>query len=373
MRPNVKILVLLLVSIALYARAEQTALPSGEQLDKLVSAAWKDAVNSIDVTSYKHITKPAMSEEEIWQMVEDFFNKAEGPKENLSGSQLEERNRTIQMNVERTIKEQQIGRRMKERVRIHKQRQRIDQVIGYPKMVLLEGTPHEKTEPAVELTPNTPYETSFVNSIDKNTGDLISFTYYHTSKKAQVTSNQESRWNRSDVIEFAQLATFFQALLGVNKGSISDPVFVPDRDKIEQLRKTGLVAGRLRLTIKPDADNPDARDYIQLKSDDCPCGTVFVCERVDYSRVYYTEVCNPITGQPLYITKCSNFDDQGFPRNATTIEYDLDGKLKKKKVYTILEVNLNPSIPDEVFEFDPPEGYEVTDLRPKKPQATESN
>jgi outer membrane lipoprotein-sorting protein len=47
------------------------------------------------------------------------------------------------------------------------------------------------------------------------------------------------------------------------------------------------------------------------------------------------------------------------------IEYDADGKLKKKEVYTFEKVVLNPAIPDEVFEFHPPEGYTVKDLRQK--------
>jgi HEAT repeat protein len=42
----------------------------------------------------------------------------------------------------------------------------------------------------------------------------------------------------------------------------------------------------------------------------------------------------------------------------------MDGNLKEKEVYTIEKVELNPDIPDEVFEFRPPEGYDVADLRP---------
>jgi hypothetical protein len=75
----------------------------------------------------------------------------------------------------------------------------------------------------------------------------------------------------------------------------------------------------------------------------------------------------PTTGDLSYVRQCSNFDSRGFPHNATVIEYDVDGKLKKKEVYKVWKVQFNPVIPSEVFEFRPPEGYKVTDLRSKKP------
>ncbi len=364
MKSRLTIGIVLSLGIALCGTKALCDLPTAEEVNKLAAAAWKKPLQSIDVSLYKDIAHPAKSVEEIREMIEGFFNKAEGPKANLSPQELDMRNRNIQLNVERTLKEQEAGRRVKQRVRIWGQRQRIDQVNAQPRMVLMPGTPSQHTLGPITVGPNTPYETSFVNTIDKKSGLFMSFAYYHASKKLQVTSKEKTTWKRNDVIELAQLATPFQALLGLNKGSVAEPVFVPDPDKMEQLRKTGLVAAKLRLTIKPDPDYPDDRDYIQLKSDDCPCGSVFVCEKADYSRVYYMETCNPITGHPLYIRECSNFDSQGFPHNATVIQYDLSGKLKKKKVYTIERVELNPSIPDELFEFKPPEGYEVIDLRP---------
>jgi len=78
------------------------------------------------------------------------------------------------------------------------------------------------------------------------------------------------------------------------------------------------------------------------------------------------EVCNPGTGELLYIKEFSDFDSQDFPRKATIIEYDLDGKLKKKEVYIVEKVELNPLISEEVFQFQPPQGYKVQDFRTEK-------
>lgn len=366
MKVVMRIVILLSICIPLYAKEEPYNLPTAEQVRKLAEAAWNVPVNSIDVTLYKEIKEPSKSIEEFRQMFENFFDKAEGPKENLSGWGLEERHRTIQMNVERAVKEQEVGRRMKQRIRIDGYRQRIDQVIGYPKMVLLEGTPHERIRPEVLLGPNTPYDMTLVNLGDKHKGDYTSFAYYHKMKGATITDKRGSRWAKSSIIDFARLLFSFQGLLGVNQGAVFEQVFVPDPNKMEKLRQTGLVAGMLRVRINPDPNNPDTRDRIEIKSDDYPCGTVIICNREDYSRVYYMEVCNPGTGELLYIKEFSDFDSQDFPRKATIIEYDLDGKLKKKEVYIVEKVELNPSIQDDVFEFQPPVGYKVTDFRSDK-------
>jgi len=367
MKVGIRIVILLSICIPLYASSDPCNLPTAEQVSKLAAAAWKEPVNSIDVVLYKEIKGPAKSVEEFRQMFENFFDKAEGPKENLSGWGLEERDRTIQMNVERAVKEQEVGRTMKQRIRIDGYHQRTDQVTAQSKIVLLEGTPHERIRPEVLLGPNTPYDMTLVNLGDKRKGDYTSFAYYHKMKGATITDKRGSRWaNKSNIIDFASPASSFQGLLGVNQGTTLVPLFVPDPNKIEKLSKTGLVAGVLRFTISPDPNNPNTRDRIEIKSDEYPYGTVMICDREDYSRVYYMEICNPRTGKPLYVRKLSNFNPQGFPHNATVIEYDIDGKLKKQEVYRIVKVQLNPSISDDVFEFQPPVGYRVTDLRTEK-------
>ena len=95
---------------------------------------------------------------------------------------------------------------------------------------------------------------------------------------------------------------------------------------------------------------------------------MLICDREDYSRVYYSGIRNPLTGKLLVTKECSNFDSQGFPHNATVIKFDMDGNLKEKEVYTVERVELNLVIPDDVFEFRPPEGYKVTDFGSENPK-----
>lgn len=368
MKLNLKTAVLLLACIPWYAKAVPSSVPTEEQVTKLAAAAWKEPVHSIDITLYKEITKPPKSVEEFRQMFEDAFAKGEGrPKENLSPAELEMRNKDIQLNVEREVKLQEAGRKIKERVRISGHRQRIDQVLGWPKMVLLQGTPYEEVRPEVVLGPNTPYEMTHVNLGDKRKGDYTSFAYYHDNKTARITNNRNSMWAQSDIIGMLAppgISITLQPQLGVNKGTTSQPIFVPDPNKMQKVTSTGILAGDRRLAICPDPNNPDSRDRIEIKDPNYLGGIVLICDKEDYSRVYYSEIRNPLTGKLLVTKECSNFDAQGFPHNATVIKFDMDGNLKEKEVYTIERVELNPNIPEEVFEFKPPEGYDVADLRP---------
>ncbi len=97
--------------------------------------------------------------------------------------------------------------------------------------------------------------------------------------------------------------------------------------------------------------------------------TVLICDKKDYSRTYRTEFRIPTTttNQVILLRECIDFDSQGFPHNITEIQYDKNGNFVKKSVYRIKKVELNPVIPDEIFKFNPPEDYKVTDFRTKKP------
>jgi hypothetical protein len=367
MKINIRLIAFFVLFFTFCNRAISENILTEVQIQKLAAAAWKEPVRSIDVTLYKEITTPPMSENEIRKMFEDSFEKTEGPKENLSPVELEQRNRTIQSNVEGTLKEQEVGRKIKQRIRIDGFRQRIDDVLAWPKVVLLEGTPHEHIDPGVILGPNTPYEITYVNSGDNSKGDYTSFRYFHKLKSAEIKNEKKSMHERSHIINFTRLAFYFQGILGVNKGTLLEPVFVPDPNKIENLRKTGLVNEKNHLTIRPDPNNPDTRDRIEINDANNPCGTIMICDREDYSRIYYTSICMPSTGKVFYVRECNDFDSQGFPHYIKEIQYELNGDLKEKSVYRIEKVELNSVIPDEVFAFNPPEGYKVTDNRSKKP------
>lgn len=175
-----KSIIILLIILNIFLSISNAKQPAQIEIDKLVDAVWKEPAQSIDITLYMTIIEPPKSEEQIRKMFEDFFYKAERPKENLSASQQEQLNRDIQLNVERTIKEQENGKKIKERIRIEGYRQRIDEVTERPQMVLLKGTPYEQKRAELTIGPNTPYSAEITEY--KITGELKRKEIYEVEK-----------------------------------------------------------------------------------------------------------------------------------------------------------------------------------------------
>lgn len=328
-----------------------------EQVAKLVAAVWKDKPKSIDATVYETITRPPKSNQQIREKVENVFAKERNqiiekyePDSHARSIMLEKLNHMIEMNVERQIEEQKTPRRMKMRIRISNGRERKD--ITYA------------DTPDVLLGPNTAYETSTVDLGKGAVGEVRAFEYDHDANEATI---HDGGWAASNIEDFTGLphtiSLGWKMLLGKRTSS---GLYVSDSDKVREIESTGVIFDRFRLAIGPDPNAPATRDRIEVRDSESPGGPVVICDRNDYSRVYSIRSYQHKTGRLLRVRECSNFDSQGFPHNVTVIEYDTDGKLKTKEVYKFETVTLNPAIPDEVFEFHPPEGYTVHDLRTKK-------
>jgi len=364
---NLQIWIMLCVFIICdiaYSNPNQDRVLSEEQVQKLADAAWKQRSHNIDVMLFLKITTPPKPDEQIRQEVEKSFEKdIEALGENPHPLVLQRIMDSIDRNIQRRIKSQQFPRLIKKRIRISGNKQRTDSVIA---------------EPGKRIDPNEPLDT-FVNVGERNSPDFFSFHYYHKLKQAVIRDG--SGWSKRDPARFAHMplgpASALQAFLGRNQRTIEEPVFILDSDKMETLSRTGLstieyvggikVNGVNRILISPAPDSPDTREQIEIGDPNYLPTVVMICDKEDYSRVYNLKFCNPLTGEPFYIRECSNFDAQGFPRNVTETQYDMDGNLKKKSVYNIVNVELNPSFPDDLFTFKPPEGYKVVDNRTKKP------
>lgn len=352
-----KLLLMVLVVCCSGHTALSESLPDAEQTAKLVAAVWKDKPKSIDATVYETITRPPKSNQQIREKVEDVFAKERNriiekyePDSHARSIMLEKLNHMIEMNVERQIEEQKTPRRMKMRIRISNGRERKD--ITYA------------DTPDVLLGPNTAYETSTVDLGKGAVGEIRAFEYDHDANEATI---HDGGWVASNIEDFTGLphtiSLGWKMLLGKRTSS---GLYVSDSDKVREIESTGVIFDRFRLAIGPDPNAPATRDRIEVRDPESPGGPVLICDRNDYSRVYSIRSYQHKTGRLLRVRECSNFDSQGFPHDATVIEYNVDGTLKKKEVYRVETVELNPVIPNEVFEFRPPEGYTVHDLRTKK-------
>ena len=361
-------LLVLLVSSLTYAEAYRGNPPTEEQVAKLAAAAWKERPHSIDVTLYLELTTPPKPIEQIRKEVDGFFENERNmvlrkyePNSEGMKIMLKRLNKAIEMNANSWVKRQQYPHLIRKRIRNAGHNHRADSVTA---------------DAGEELEPNMPFDHTSVNSGERNSEDFYSFGYQHKIKKAII--EDESGWFVRDPTGFACLplgiASTLQVFLGgTNQGD-------PDPNKMHELARTGLAkiehpAGvvRVRVMVTPDPNAPDTRDRIEIGDPNRLPTTVMICDREDYSRVYYVELRSRRTGEPFYIRECSNFDSQGFPRDVIEIKYDIDGNFEEKLVYKIVKVDLNPTIPDEVFKFKPPEDYEVDDRRPPEKRTKNVN
>jgi len=363
-----KILVLLLVVLACsftYAGSENTTIPTEEQVQKLAAAAWKEPINSIHVTFNKDYTKIPKSIEQLRKEAEEIADEEYKGRsiDGLTPYEIERRNKIIEINLKNRVEKQKFPRKAKCQLWITGDNYRIDMVeVGLNE----------------RLGPNTPFVDTLVHTKDATTGEFVS--YYYAGEMNTVFVNR-GKWAKENIAQFAGIpfrtALTLQFFLGINQSSTPKSVnFIPDPNKMAEFARTGLASieskakGKKvvnKIAIRSDPNAPDTRDIIEIGDPNHFPSVVLICDRKDYSRVYHIEARIPTKTQIMYIRECSDFDSQGFPHNIKEIQYDKDGNLTKKSVYRIEKVELNPVIPDEVFKFNPPEGYKVIGSRLKKP------
>ena len=228
----------------------------------------------------------------------------------------------------------------------------------------------------------TPFVDTYVNTKDDKTGEFVSYHYAGEMNTAFVDT---TKWVKESITQFADIpytiALTLKLFLGKDKGSTPTSLnYIPDPNKMAELARTGLASiepirgakakGNKtvnRIGIRPDPNASGTRDIVEIGDSNHFPLVVLICDRKDYSHVYRAEFHTPTTNHIIYIRECGNFNSNGFPHNITEIKYDREGNFKEKSVYNIISVDLNPSIPDDLFTFNPPEGYKVVDNRTKKP------
>ncbi len=368
-RSNMLVLPLVVFACGYVYGIEKTnSIPTEEQVQKLATAAWKEPIKNIDITFYKDYMIAPESVEQLRKRAEEIADEEfEGRSfDELKPYEIESRNNFIEENVKNWVERQKIPRKAKSRVWISGNNQRIDMVIVGP------------NEP---LGLDTPFVDTYVNTKDANTRDFVS---YHYASEMNTVFVDTTMWAKQDIAQFAGVPIItkmsLQLFLGLDQGSTPKSLnYIPDPNKIAKLARTGLaviepIGGTKakgnkvvnRISIRPDPNAPSTRVIIEMGDLNYFPTTILICDIEDYSQVYRAEFHIPTTNKLIYLRECNNFDSNGFPHNITEIKYDKDGNLVEKSVYRIIKVELNPSIPAEVFEFHPPKGYKITDYRSKK-------
>jgi len=367
------IFILLTVFTVNSSVAETSALPTYEQAVKLVAAVWKSPPRSIDVKYYITVKDNTKTKEKLRQIYEGVFDNEYDPDEELSPEVLERKEMDIQMNVDSELAEQQQGgRKIKYRVRCDGNSYRVERVYGRPVRTIktiLKGIAREEFLPGKKLDANTPFEQTFIETPTATNGFEL-YIYYHGRKIATIEKIESSRAEIEDrkISKILKMpnASILKMKLGTRNNKLVTEPYDINEPKIKQLC-SGTLEGII-VKIRPDPNEPDAKDRIEIslynKEKIEVLTSLMICAKDDYSKVYYCQTPNPATNKPPIFTKtCSNFDAQGFPHNVTQVIYDGKGNVQLQETYQIEDVRVNIPILKEVFEFNPPDDYLVTDYR----------
>jgi len=364
-----KAIILLNVFIVNISLADTSELPTYEQALKLAEAAWKSPPRSIDVTYYITVIDNTRTEEKLLQIYQEAFDNIYGTDEELSGFMLESKEKNIQNSTNNELKRRQDGIKVKYRIRADGKSYRVDRVYEIPDRTVLKATGEKEFRLGEEIEANTPFNETFIETPGATNGFEL-YKYYHKSKIATIQKIENSRSAVEDRKISNLLKTpnslMLQMWLGTRKNNSAEEPIDINEVKIEQLCSGTLES--CSVEIRPDVNKPDLKERIELSlyydENKQIYTSLMICDKNDYSKVYYYQTPNPAIGKPPVLTMTfSDYDAQGFPHNVIDTQYDDKGNVYLQETYKIENVRLNIQIPEEVFGFNPPDDYEVTDYR----------
>jgi hypothetical protein len=333
--------------------SEPFQLPSPEQVTKLVDAAWRLPPERMDITYYQLVKSFVKSEREVRESFGEAFCKLRGLKQDsLSPKMIEARDRNVEINVQKFLKQQIVGQKSKRRLRFDPNRLRIDFTFDNRPEIKVHRGQEEETIAAREISFDTPYETSVIQIPDKDSG-FFEYNYFHAQKNMQSRKikNKDMRI-RNEFSRFKIMPDLCVLLLQNALGDMSDGGYEPNKAKIDNLRLGTLD----KLTISIQTDKAVAKDHLKMIQRDSENNPIYrhemIVDKDDYAKIYYYEVQNIKTGQPILIRDIEKFDSQGFPDKATIIDYGVDGNILSEKEYTFIDVKIDISIPDVAFDVD---------------------
>jgi hypothetical protein len=270
----------------------------------------------------------------------------------MNAEQKRQFEKNIQINVENILKEQEIGVNIRKRIRWTGNQKRIDQITIKPE----DWNQSIFASELIESDVNGAYDgTSIVNG---QTG----ITCYHATKTMEIRRREKELMKRDDLYDIidSPLSALKELLADRQSDSIKGVVI--SQEKLDTLSRTGKI-DNTEIKICTEPNTIQHRERVELDVNQVPLA-IFICDSNDYSLIYYTEVRMPITGKLIYIKECNDFDSQGIARNVAVTKYELDGSLKERKIYKILDVNINAVLSEDLFTFNPPEEYEIIEVEP---------
>jgi hypothetical protein len=327
-----------------------------EQAEKLISAICKPSPSIFDITFNLFLQDYTKNEKDLRERFENKYEKIYG---SMATNLVPDKESFIRDQITYFMKKQQQGGR-KEAYRIRFDANNIRTDVSYSWPCSRINIPDENQNKQTDF--NIPFDSSIIETLDQN-GHFKRYSYDYFIKSASILKSTAGKnYNRREWIRNLALVPPYITL----KTKLGIP---PTQGyKLNTAQFNQLCSGKLNginIVIENDEFFPETRDKIKLsfypENPKRPITkTVIVCDKNDYSRVYY---CG-ISKLSLVERTWSDFDSQNYPHNITRMEYDTNGILKERVIYQILDANLNTPFPKEVFEFNPPKDYEIREFDP---------
>lgn len=313
---------------------------------RLFDAAWREPPEGIDATFYREFELKKLSAQDARKQFEATFDALDGPEAERTAEREEE----IQLNVQLRLKEQEVPRRLVQRIRSDGERWRLDQTV----------LPPEK-----DLEPDTRLSETYATLGVRATSDgYRAFRYVGATRSALVLPDHTA-YAGSPARDW--LTVPYMWIIRLTFGRLdSDNRLVRDEGKRDEcIAQGGLTARGTTIRVSPEASKGPAGatlDRVEIFGEGGGRIVSMICDRHDYTRVYRFEVYGP-NGNLAVFREVDDYDAEGNPLGLRMETYDENGSIVDGTSVRFLRVDTAPEFPDEVFDFRPPAGYAVIDMR----------
>lgn len=344
--------------IAIACGAEPSVI-SSSNLARLAAEVWKELPVSADVTVYRERRLPPPSLASVRKNVKRIYSLIEEQLPVDATPSSDELRENLEAEVQRVYRVQEEPRYLKQRIRISGRLYRVDQTIA-------------KEGQAVDAT--TPYEGTYVNGGSPEEGSPDRFCYYHNLKHA--VRDDKRKWKPEPILEALSVGkearNVFKLLLGeVVESANGEKFLVPSSEKMAEICNDANSRVQIVTSQEDQGKRSCLRIEVKSRADGGATVAAVLVDRDNFARAYRIELMYPTTGKTRYIEERSEFDEGlgGFPRVWVRRSFSPDGE-ETYDHYVVSEAKIGDRIPQEVFEFSPPEGYVVYDGRPDVPVVT---
>jgi len=133
--------------------------------------------------------------------------------------------------------------------------------------------------------------------------------------------------------------------------------------KIDPVKVEAVLAGRDNLQlfvddVKADAESRRTRIIFYMSAASLTLADIVV-DASDFGKVYEQNLFDRDGNRVLGVT-ADGFDEFAIPREKIWTKRTASGD--ERTTLAVLNVSLNKDIPDELFEFKPPDGYSVSEM-----------